>query len=406
MRILFLLTCSLDGPSGGGRYLPLAQELAALGHKITILAMHYDLSKCRTPIYKLPTVGEQIEVRIIGQMHVRVRGGQKTYFPLWEMIMIVIKGFLGLLSVGFFIPADAIHIGKAQPANGIAGWLISRLRRIPLFLDCDDYEARSNRFSNPWQHKLVAIVENWLPRQTNGVTVNTSFLAKRCKKLGAPVDNIILVPNGIKHVSLSGEKSVSGYNAIKKELSIFEGPVIAYFGSLSLVSHPVGLLLESFEKIYQVNPQSCLLIVGGGPDENYLRKVATRESYGKNVIFTGQVQAAMVPEYYQLVDVTVDPVYLNDVAKARCPLKLMESLMFGRPIVTGDVGDRKDLLGPDFKAWIVEPGDANALATGILEVIKKKQQGEWPDSMIQQRAMKFDWKILARIWEKVYRDFF
>jgi hypothetical protein len=48
VRILFLLTQDLDSPSGQGRYLPLAQGLARLGHAVHIAALHADFASLTT----------------------------------------------------------------------------------------------------------------------------------------------------------------------------------------------------------------------------------------------------------------------------------------------------------------------------------------------------------------------
>ena len=41
MKIAFMLTQSLDSPSGLGRYGPLARELARMGHAVEVFALHY-----------------------------------------------------------------------------------------------------------------------------------------------------------------------------------------------------------------------------------------------------------------------------------------------------------------------------------------------------------------------------
>jgi len=42
MKIAFLMTQSLDSPSGLGRYGPIARELDHLGHTVEIIALHHD----------------------------------------------------------------------------------------------------------------------------------------------------------------------------------------------------------------------------------------------------------------------------------------------------------------------------------------------------------------------------
>ena len=76
MRITFLLTQSLEDPSGLGRYFPLAKELARLGNEVNILALHPNHDSLSQPQSQVGGV----KVHYVGQMHVRKVGSQKTYF--------------------------------------------------------------------------------------------------------------------------------------------------------------------------------------------------------------------------------------------------------------------------------------------------------------------------------------
>jgi len=70
-----------------------------------------------------------------------------------------------------------------------------------------------------------------------------------------------------------------------------------------------------------------------------------------------------------MADVSVDPVYDDEVARARWPVKIMESLALGVPIVTGDVGDRREILGEGTAGLLVSPGDPGTLADGLEAVL-------------------------------------
>src|SRR6185503_20044950 len=93
--------------------------------------------------------------------------------------------------------AEIIHVAKAQPMNGLAA-LVGRRRWSGrrLYLDCDDYEAVSNRFGGAWQMDLVRWWEDRLPLAVRATTVNTTFLRSRCLALGVPAERVLIVPNG------------------------------------------------------------------------------------------------------------------------------------------------------------------------------------------------------------------
>jgi glycosyltransferase involved in cell wall biosynthesis len=146
--------------------------------------------------------------------------------------------------------------------------------------------------------------------------------------------------------------------------------VILYAGSLSLVNHPVDILLEAFGKITQVKPDVALVIVGGGEDYSYLLNLARELGIDQDTHFTGRIDPAEIPYYYGIADVTIDPVKDDDAARGRSPLKLFESWACGVPFLTSPVGDRKYLLGQPPAGLLVEPaGDPEAMAEGMLQVL-------------------------------------
>ena len=65
----------------------------------------------------------------------------------------------------------------------------------------------------------------------------------------------------------------------------------------------------------------------------------------------------------------MDPVHDNPTDRARSPLKIVESLASGTPVVTSDVGDRRIQLA-DGGGLLVPPGDPAALAETLLSILK------------------------------------
>ena len=91
---------------------------------------------------------------------------------------------------------------------------------------------------------------------------------------------------------------------------------------------------------------------------------------------------------------------------ARSPLKLVESMAQGIPVLTGDVGDRRETLA-GIAGQIVIPGDAAALADGIVALLGDQALRARLAAGAQQRAEDFRWERLAQPWldviEAIYR---
>ena len=367
MRITFLLTQSLESPGGGGRYLPLAKALQRLGHEVTILALHHDYKQVSQRQLEL----DGVQIIYVAQMHVRKRSNRKIYFNKWQLMWIVAIATLRLSWFALRLPSDVIHVCKTQPMNAIAAWLVHQLRGVPVILDSDDYEAVNNRFEYSWQQKIVAWFEDWMPSFASGITVGNTFIAERFSELGFPAEHIALVPNGVdrhRFSILEQPDSSEKLTSLRQSLGLDRAqPTIVYVGSISLVSHAIDLLLESFVLVVKDLPNAHLIIVGAGEDYDAMQQLAHNLGISGSVTFVGHIHSTDVPFYYQLGDVSVDPRRKTVPAKSSLSLKLLESIASCIPCVTTDIGDRVDVLNGAGIA--VAPNDATALAEGILTIL-------------------------------------
>jgi len=265
--------------------------------------------------------------------------------------------------------ADVYHVGKPHPQNSFAGLLVARvLDKRRLFLDCDDFEASINRFNSTWQQRGMAWLEDHLPRLVDGLTVHTRFLERKFQTLGVPRERILRLPTGIDRKRFQDVSPASVMNW-RERLGLHNQRVVAYIGTMALVSHSVDLLLKAFARLYPRVQDVILLFVGGGPDLSLLKNLACQLGIADRCRFIGRVRADEVPVLLSLANVSVDPVYDDEVAQARWPVKIMESLALGVPIVTGDVGDRREILGEETAGLLVSPGNPEALADGLEAVL-------------------------------------
>jgi glycosyltransferase involved in cell wall biosynthesis len=371
MRIAFLIPMSLESPSGI-RYAAMARALSQRGHQVTVLALHHNLQPSTRRLMKQ----NGLQVQYAGQMLVRKVGNHKFYYSTPALARVAIASTWQLMRRVVRLNCDLVHLGKPQPVNGLAGLIGWRLlRNRALYLDCDDYEVESNRLASPWLRGMVRLFEDGLPRFTTGLTTNTRFTEERYVKLGIPPDRIAYVPNGIDRDRFA-MPSRARVDHLRQQWEIQDRQVVGYVGSLSLTSHAVDLLLEGFRQLMNQHDNLVLLVVGGGEDFDTVRKLATAKGLGRSVRFVGRIPPTDTPAYYAMADVTVDPVNDDLVARARSPLKIVESLAVGTPVVTGDVGDRRQMLADERAGVLVTPGDPKALAEGLAQVLDNPDRAE------------------------------
>jgi glycosyltransferase involved in cell wall biosynthesis len=397
MKIAFLLTQSLDSPSGLGRYTPLARQLAHQGHQVTVLALHPDFAGLAQKTQDV----DGIRIVYVSQMHVRKRGSTKSYFSTPSLILHSTLAAWRLTLEAVKVRADLIYVCKPHPMNGIAGWIAHKLHVSQLWLDCDDYEAASGRFDRPYQQKVIAWFEKNLPRLAGRVTTNTRFMQDKLVSWGVSPQKITYLPNGIDPARFVAP-SPHELEAMRSDLCLDDCQVVLYLGSLSFPSHPLPLLIEAFQRVVSQRPQARLVIVGGGEDYAALQKMVEERDLLPFVRLCGRVPADQVTCYYHLADVSVEPVYDDDAARGRCPLKLFESWVCGVPFVSADVGDRRELLGDPPAGLLARPGDPVSLADQILMLLTSTDFADEIRNRAMTRVKTYYWYRLATTLNQAY----
>lgn len=388
--LVMVLSQDLNSPSGLGRYFPLAKYLVRDNYRVTILALHSNFESEKERDFW----DQGVHIRYVSQMHVRKNENKTEYFSTVDMIKISITATKALLREAMQENPDLVFVGKPHPMNGIAGLMLAYKKSLPLIVDCDDYEAESNKTNSRWQKTVIRFFENSLPKKSNLVTTNTYFNKERMQKLGIASEKIHYLPNGVdteRFQPVSADK----LNNLRQSLGLSDNKVVGYFGSLNLANHPVEILIKSFPEVVKNQPEVRLLIVGGGADMETLQELVKELNIEASVVFTGRVKPDEINAYYQLADISVDPVNDTLADRGRCPLKLFESWQMGVPVVTSDVGDRKVLGGEPPAIFLTKAGSSEALAEGLLFLLKNPFELSRMQENAKSLAQNFDWEKIA-----------
>ena len=107
-------------------------------------------------------------------------------------------------------------------------------------------------------------------------------------------------------------------------------------------------------------------ILGGGPEDDRLRMLATRLGLGERVRFRGPQAAAAVRAAMQAAHVLVVPSVTDaDGQSEGIPVVLMEALAQARPVIASDLSGIPELVRDGETGWLAGPGDADAIAAAL-----------------------------------------
>jgi glycogen(starch) synthase len=168
---------------------------------------------------------------------------------------------------------------------------------------------------------------------------------------GIAADRIHVVPNGVDADRFS---PAPRDEALAQRLGLADGPVFGFIGSFY---HYEGLrfLVETFPALRERIPGARILLVGGGEDEAALRAAAV-----DGVIFAGQVPYNRVTDYYSLIDVFVCPRRRMRLTELVTPLKPLEAMAAGLPVLASDVGGLAELIEHGTTGLLFRADDAAA----------------------------------------------
>ncbi len=234
---------------------------------------------------------------------------------------------------------------------GLAGLIASHIFKIPLV-----YEIRSIWYENSNAKqpriitKLAKYLEKFVINNSNAVVAISSGIKKEYKKTR---NNIFIIRNAIE-----SEKIIKP--RLKKNITKF-----AYIGSLIELEGLYGII-EAFSKLKKRGYKYEFHIFGDGPILKSLNKFSKQNKSPS--FFHGKVNHDEIVKFYSEVDCIIN--FRNDekVAKLVTPLKPLEAILFGKPLICSNVQGYQEILGGKDYAHFVTSGDLNELINKIIYV--------------------------------------
>ena len=185
---------------------------------------------------------------------------------------------------------------------------------------------------------------------------------------GVDPDKVIIVPNGVSEEFLQPLPDDNGQ--LKASLGIQPGEHVVGLVS-SLVAHEgIGTLLEAVKILNDRGVRTRALIVGDGPERAALQRQA--QALGIDAIFPGRVPMSQVRAYHAVLDVFVVPRTPDRVCQLVTPLKPVEAMASGLPVVVSAVKALAEIVNDKTTGRLSPPLDAGALADTLQALLEDR----------------------------------
>jgi glycosyltransferase involved in cell wall biosynthesis len=150
----------------------------------------------------------------------------------------------------------------------------------------------------------------------------------------------------------------------------------------------VDVLARAFVKAAQSKPELSLILLGGGSQGARIRQILLNGGVLDLVTFGGQISQTELPRWYHWADVYISPSHVDGSS-----VSLMEALACGLPCLVSDIPANQEWVSDGENGWLFPDGDADALATKILQAVDQRkslpQIGSAARAVAEERA---DWK--------------
>lgn len=162
----------------------------------------------------------------------------------------------------------------------------------------------------------------------------------------------------------------------------------------------VDVLARAFVQVARQRDDVRLLLLGGGSQGAYLRKIFQSGGVDEYVTFGGQISQTDLPRWYHMADLYISPSHVDGSS-----VSLMEALACGLPCLVSDIPANKEWVFENENGWLFRDGDVDNLVEKILAAMNQREKlpeiGESARRSAEKRA---DWKKNAAALMKVYRS--
>jgi glycosyltransferase involved in cell wall biosynthesis len=192
---------------------------------------------------------------------------------------------------------------------------------------------------------------------------------------GVPSHKRVAIPNGVD-TSRFFPLGRADQRVLRSKLGLPVDAPLAIFTGRLVPNKRVNMLVEIWPEVLSVLPDARLLIVGSGPEEEYLRQLVC-----EGVCWLGAQQN--VAPYLQAADLFVLPSVAEGLSVA-----LLEAMACGLACIATQVGGAPDLIAHQQNGWLIPADDRSVLKDALLALLADENRRRDLGQNARQQIMK------------------
>lgn len=302
------------------------------------------------------------------------------------------------------IRPDIIH-AHSPVLNALPALLVGRRHRIPVVYEVrafweDAAVSLGQSSAGGLRYRATRGLETFALKRADAVTTICEGLRGAIVARGIGADKVTVIPNAVDLKEFAKPEPPDPGLAARHGLT--GKTVIGFFGSFY---HYEGLhlLLEAMPALAVRAPELRVLLAGGGPQDEALRRRAAELGLDGRVIFAGRVPHGEITKYYDLVDVMIYPRISIPLTELVTPLKPLEAMAMEKIVVASDVGGHRELIRDGETGYLFAPDAPDRLSARLLDALHRRD--DWPAMRARGRRYvetERNWPNSVARYEAVY----
>ena len=328
-----------DRPGGTKTYiLNLISRLRKIGIDVTLIGISY---------------GDRPQE--IGQNFVPVCYGEKISS---------FKFFLKLFIKVYFLPLKNISIVHVQRAEDILPFVLF-YHKVPKIVTVHGSLSKNENIA---RHGLIfgslieKIADLGLQYADRIIAVNDEVKKIYFEKYPHLRKKIVVIPTSVDTTLF---KPIEQKELRKKYNFEKEEKIVLYVGRFDK-EKGLDFLIEVFKKLNLQLPNSKLILVGAGSEEEHLKYIAKNNM---NIIFINKITHSKVPEIMNCANVFALCSYREGM-----PTVVLEAMACGLPVVSTDVGDLRKIVYDGITGYLVRERDEMKFCNKLFHVIQNSDK--------------------------------
>lgn len=241
--------------------------------------------------------------------------------------------------------------------------------------------------------------ERFCLSQADLIVTPSSVTKKYLEHLGIESKKIQVIPNGV-------DLDIFTYSSSRESIARNESLRLLYSGTMTSWQG-VNCAIDALKLLRRDLPADLLLV---GPTKKTQRKRLEQYIFDQGLVSHVKImppvkQSELVKLHHQ-ADVLLVPLQANDrnVVQGCCPLKLLEGMACGIPIVAADLEVARELARGDEHVVLVKSNSPKAIKDGVLRLNNEEQLASTLTVNARKRIEdEFQWKHAQYRLKQCYR---